>query len=510
MLAIDFSPTAPKKKSDTVVVLVYEGNKLSPAAEALDKQTGKLISHFLGGQKSFEGKCGNVAVLTAPEKSAVHRIVLLGFGMPAGDDANACEAAGGKLVAALDGAGSIHATLQFDSPKGKKAEGGFEDKIARLAAGMALRHYKFDKYKTEKKNEENEKQILTSVHITVDAATAIKKLFSAYAAAAAGAHFARDLMNEPPNMLYPESFAQRVKKELTPLGVEVEILDEKKLEKLGCGAALAVGQGSIRPPRIVIMRWNGAGASAKSKKKAPLAFVGKGVTFDSGGINIKPSPGMEDMKFDMGGAAAVSGAMKSLALRKAKIDVVGVIGLAENMPSHNAYRPSDIITSMSGKTIEVLNTDAEGRLVLADCLTYVQREYKPAFIVDLATLTGAMAVALGFDYCGAFVNDDDLWSKLDAAGKDTNEKLWRMPLDANYRKAMDSKIADISNVSNTGRDAGACTAAGFLERFIDDKTPWAHLDIAGVAWAKKGTSVAPAPAIGFGVRLLDRLAQGFE
>ncbi len=212
----------------------------------------------------------------------------------------------------------------------------------------------------------------------------------------------------------------------------------------------------------------------------------------------------------MCGAAAVSGLMKTLALRKAKIDVVGVIGLAENMPSHNAYRPSDIITSMSGKTIEVLNTDAEGRLVLADCLTYVQRNYNPALIIDLATLTGAMAVALGFDYCGAFVNDDDLWSKLDAAGKDTNEKLWRMPLDANYRKAMDSKIADISNVSNTGRDAGACTAAGFLERFIDGKTPWAHLDIAGVAWAKKGTSVAPPPAVGFGVRLLDRLAHSFE
>jgi leucyl aminopeptidase len=281
----------------------------------------------------------------------------------------------------------------------------------------------------------------------------------------------------------------------------VEVLDEKKMAKLGFGAHLAVGMGSIRPPRVVIMRWNGT--SKKSNK--PLAFVGKGVTFDTGGISIKPAAGMEEMKMDMGGSAAVVGLIRALAQSKAKVDVVGIVGLAENMPSDRSYRPADIVTSLSGKTIEVLNTDAEGRLVLCDALTYVQKTYKPSMIIDLATLTGAIMVALGFEYAGAFVNDDKLWGQLEKASKATGEKLWRMPLDQAYRDEMTNNITDLKNLGNQGRYGGACSAAGFLEHFIEDGTPWAHLDIAATAWMKTEKATVPKGGTGFGVRLLYRL-----
>ena len=287
------------------------------------------------------------------------------------------------------------------------------------------------------------------------------------------------------------------------------MFDEKKMHKLGFHAALAVGMGSARGPHIVIMKWNGSGN--KFKEGEPLAFVGKGVTFDTGGVNLKPSGGMEDMKLDMGGAAAVVGLMKSLALRKSKADVIGIVGLAENMPSHLAYRPSDVIDSLSGKTIEVMNTDAEGRLILADCLTYVQRTYKPKLAIDLATLTGAMMIALGYDYCGTFVNDNKLWEQLEAASKTSGEKLWRMPLDEAYKKDMVSKIGDVKSLGGMGRYAGACTAAGFLEHFIENDLPWAHMDIAGTAWIKADKPTCPKPGTGFGVRILDRfVAENFE
>jgi leucyl aminopeptidase len=302
--------------------------------------------------------------------------------------------------------------------------------------------------------------------------------------------------------LYPEAYAKIIKDELKPLGVEVEVLDDKKMLKMGMGAIMAVGQGSDRLPRMVIMRWNGAGGKSK---EGPLAFVGKGVTFDTGGISLKPGAGMDEMKMDMGGSAAVVGLMKTLALRKAKVDVVAVVGLAENMPSARAYRPGDIITSYSGKTIEVLNTDAEGRLVLADCLTHVQKEYKPRFVIDLATLTGAIMVALGHEYCGTYVNKETLWKQMESASGRTGEKLWRMPLDPEWNKQVKSDVADLQNIGKIARLAGSCTAAAFLQSFVDEGVQWAHMDIAGTAWRKSDQPTIPKFGSGFGVSVLNDL-----
>ncbi|MBN8908542.1 MAG: leucyl aminopeptidase, partial [Rhodospirillales bacterium] len=313
---------------------------------------------------------------------------------------------------------------------------------------------------------------------------------------------ARDLVNEPANVLGPVDFAERVKA-LEQLGVEVEILAEKEMKKLGMGSLLGVAQGSPRGARLVVMRWNGGKA-----KDAPLAFIGKGVTFDTGGISIKPAGGMEDMKWDMAGAGAVTGLMAALAGRKAKVDVVGIVGLVENMPSGSAQRPGDVVKSYSGQTIEVINTDAEGRLVLADVLWYCQQKFDPAFMVDLATLTGAIIIGLGHEYAGLYSNDDALATKLLAAGQATGEKLWRMPLDEAYDKQINSDIADMKNVG--GRPGGSITGAQFIQRFVNGK-PWAHLDIAGMAWSSKDSAITPKGATAFGVRLLDRLvAEGFE
>ncbi len=368
---------------------------------------------------------------------------------------------------------------------------------------MALRSYRFEKYKSKPDDEAaDDHPACEELEVVTAAATAAETAYHPLGCAAQGTMFARDLVNEPPNHLYPESFAKRVRDELQPLGVTVEIMDGKKLEKLGFHAHIAVGKGSERGPYALVMRWQGE--TKKTSDAKPLAFVGKGVTFDTGGINLKPSSGMQDMKLDMGGAAAVAGLMKTLALRKAEADVIGVAGLAENMPSHMAYRPGDVIDSLSGKTIEILNTDAEGRLVLADCLTYVQDTYDPELVIDLATLTGAMMVALGHEYCGTFVNDDGLWTQLEAASAGSGEKLWRMPLDPVFRKDMESAIADVKNLGGMGRYAGACTAAGFLEHFIDKGRKWAHMDIAGTAWVSKDTALSPKPGTGFGVRVLDR------
>jgi leucyl aminopeptidase len=318
---------------------------------------------------------------------------------------------------------------------------------------------------------------------------------------AEGVFFTRDLVSEPANVIFPKSLAAEAKK-LTKLGVKVQVLGIAEMRKLGMGALLGVGQGSAHESQLLIMRWDGAGTRGKGKAAAPVAFVGKGVTFDTGGISIKPAANMEDMKWDMGGAGAVIGAMRALAGRKAKANVIGVCALVENMPSGTAQRPGDIVTSMSGQTIEVINTDAEGRLVLADALWYVQEKFKPRAIVDLATLTGAIIIALGHEYAGLFANDDKLSEKLTAAGTAVGEGLWRLPLGDAYDKAIDSDAADMKNVGN--RAGGSITAAQFLQRFIKKGTPWAHLDIAGVAWASKGKSTVPKGGTGFGVRLLDR------
>jgi leucyl aminopeptidase len=315
-----------------------------------------------------------------------------------------------------------------------------------------------------------------------------------------GIFLTRDLVSEPANILYPQKFVEYCKV-LKNVGIEVQIFDEKKLKSLGMNALLGVAQGSVRPARVMIMQWNGN----KNKKSQPIAFIGKGVTFDTGGISIKPSSGMEDMKWDMGGAGVVAGLMYTLALRKAKANVIGAVGLVENMPDGNAQRPGDIVKSLSGQTIEVLNTDAEGRLVLADVLWYINKKFKPKIMIDLATLTGAIIVALGERYAGLFSNDDDLAKKILEASKKTDELVWQMPMDDEFDKLLNCSVADMKNITGT-RGAGSITAAQFLKRFVG-KTSWAHLDIAGVTWSKKGTKLARPGGTGFGVRLLDEFVK---
>jgi leucyl aminopeptidase len=379
-------------------------------------------------------------------------------------------------------------------------EAGPDAFAADLALGAVLRSYTFKKYRTRKDENDqaadarNGLQTLTVLCSKPDAAV---KAYVARKAIAEGVFLARDLVNEPANMLGPVEFAERMR-DLADAGIAVEILDTEQLEALKMNALLAVGQGSVRPSRVVVMQWNGG----KSKRGKPLCFVGKGVCFDTGGISMKPAAGMEDMKGDMGGAACVAGLMLALARRNAAVNAVGLIGLTENMPSGTAQRPGDIVTSMSGQTIEVLNTDAEGRLVLADVLWYAQERFKPRLIVDLATLTGAIMVALGKEYAGLFSNDDKLAKELDAAGRATGEKVWRMPLAKAYDKLIDSKTADMKNIG--GRHGGAITAAQFLQRFIKD-TPWAHLDVAGTAMDSTKNDINQSWASGWGVRLLDRL-----
>ncbi len=489
-----------KSKADTAVIFLTKEKKLTASGVALDKQAGGLIKHALSNEANFKADLGETFTITLPTKSDFARVVCLGLGDFKDIDPIKAETAGGKLFLSLDKAGAQSVAVMVDAlPKLKTIK--LEVLSAHILNGIELRAYSFTKYKTKK----SEKKPLSKITMAGDVHTKAKSLFQTLNHINKGVFLARDLVNEPPNTLYPEAYAQIIKDELKPLGVEVEVLDEKKMTKLGMGAIMAVGKGSERQPRMVIMRWNGVPKSKKTDR--PVSLVGKGVTFDTGGISLKPGAGMDEMKMDMGGSAAVVGAMKAIALRKAKVNIVAIVGLAENMPSHNAYRPGDIITSYAGKTIEVLNTDAEGRLVLADCLTYIQEKYKPLFIIDLATLTGAMMVALGHEYCGTFVNDNKLWDQMEQASADTGEKLWRMPLDPVWKTEMESQVADLQNLGNVGRFAGACTAAGFLEHFVEDGTPWAHMDIAGTAWSKQDKPTTPKFGSGFGVRVLDKLIQ---
>ena len=380
-------------------------------------------------------------------------------------------------------------SLDFDK---QKLVGFFSE----FCLGFNLKSYTFNKYKTINKEQVNKKiffKIITSYK------DKLVKEYKYHDAIREGVFLSRDLVSEPPNVLNPKRYTEEIKK-LTKLGLKVEILNESKLKKLGMNSLLGVGQGSENETFLVIIKWNGA----KSNFGKPLAFVGKGVCFDTGGISLKPARFMEEMKYDMGGSAVVVGLMKSLALRKAKVNAVGVVGLVENMPDGNAQRPGDIVKSYSGKTIEILNTDAEGRLVLADALTYTEEKFKPKFIIDLATLTGAIIMALGEEYAGLFSNDDKLSENIFKASENVNEKVWRLPLHKNYDKLMNSTIADVQNINYAG-GAGSITAAQFLQRFIINKTPWAHLDIAGMAFSKKAANLNPGGATGFGVRLLNNL-----
>jgi leucyl aminopeptidase len=403
---------------------------------------------------------------------------------------------GGFIFGKVTGAKRVE--VAFEAPSGTWDGSAAAD----FALGLRLRGYRFDKYKTRKKDSEDNGGVDTPDFVIGSShAVAARAAAQDRFAVAEGVELARNLVNEPPNVLFPVEFAERAKA-LEKLGVVVETLDEKAMGKLGMNALLAVGRGSARESRLVAMRWNGA----RSKRTKPIAVVGKGVCFDSGGISIKPSAGMEDMKGDMGGAACVVGLMHALAARKAKVNAVGAIGLVENMPDGKAYRPGDILKTMSGQTIEIINTDAEGRLVLADVLHYVNKRFKPKFMVNLATLTGAIIVALGQEYAGLFSNDDKLSERLAKAGEATGERVWRMPLAPEYDKIIDSKFADVKN--SGGRFAGSITAAQFLQRFVN-KTPWAHLDIAGTALGSPQTDINKSWSSGWGVRLLDRLVEDY-
>ena len=367
--------------------------------------------------------------------------------------------------------------------------------IGHFLHGFNLKSYRFEKYKSEKIKKNITTKIIGKNKPSLKDQIKFKALEQ-------GTFYTRDLVSEPGNILHPDEYAKR----LTTLrkdGLKINVYDEKKLKKLGMNTLLGVGQGSIRGSYLVTMEWSGL-----NDKSKPLAFVGKGVCFDTGGISLKPAKFMEDMTYDMAGSAVVVGLMKSLALRKAKINAVGVVGLVENMPGGNAQRPGDIVKSYSGKTVEILNTDAEGRLVLADALTYTEEKFKPKFIVDLATLTGAIIVSLGSEYSGLFSNDDKLSKQLIKAGEQVEEKVWRMPLNKNFDKLIDSKNADMQNINYVG-GAGSTTAAQFLQRFILNKTPWAHLDIAGMAFSKYGGALNSGGATGYGVRLLNKLIEDY-
>ena len=416
-----------------------------------------------------------------------HRLLVVGTGADV-SPADAAEKLGGVAVARLLLSGEDHAVidltgLDYDA-----------DSAARVGLAAALRGWRYDRYRTRLKDKQ--KPTLKKVTVVGGGDGTSRLWDSRYAAVYEGVKLTRELVTEPANIIYPESFVERVLESIEGTGLKVEVLDGAAMAKLGMGALLGVAQGSVREPKLLVLSWNGG-----PKGTPPVAFLGKGVTFDTGGISIKPAANMESMKWDMGGAGAVVGAMKALALRKARANVVGVCGMVENMPDGNAQRPGDVVTTMSGQTVEVINTDAEGRLVLCDVMTWVQREYKPKVMVDLATLTGAMVISLGHEYGGMFTNDDGLAEELLAAGLKTSDKLWRLPLGDAYDRLIDSQIADMKNVGP--REGGSITAAQFLQRFVEDGVKWAHLDIAGIAWSDKPRPTQDKGATGYGVRLLD-------
>ena len=483
-----------------LVVGVLDGNTLTPSAKALNKKINRGLSRAIKASR-FQGKTGQSLAVVTPAGTRLDRLLIVGLGKAKDVNEQSLCKLGGRIYASLAASGSKAATILVDPLESSTL------KPARIAAAIAegaqLRSYRFGKYHT--KSENDSKPTLTTLTLRCRGSAKAKAEFRARDKIVQGVFMTRDLVTEPPNVIYPDSLAKRCK-ELTKLGVKVEVLGEPQMRRLGMGALLGVGQGSIRESRLVVMRWNGK-RGAKAKKDKPVCFVGKGITFDTGGISLKPSGGMEEMKYDMGGSGVVIGLMKALAGRKAKVNAVGVIALAENMPGSNAQRPSDVVTSMSGQTIEVLNTDAEGRLVLADALHYANTRFKPQFIVDLATLTGAIIVALGSEYAGLFSNNDKLSERLSDAGEEVGELVWRLPQGEVFDKMLKSDIADMKNISG-GRGAGSITAAQFLGRFVG-KTPWAHLDIAGVTWTKSDKPLSPKGATAFGVRLLNRLVADY-
>jgi leucyl aminopeptidase len=476
-----------------LVTFCADGIKFGPVTQKALSPAGDLPRRAAAADR-FTGKNASALDIIAPGGLNVPRLVVIGTGKERDLEGRDLVKLGGVAMGKVP-AGAPQATIIAEFGGGPlKAE-----QVAELALGTRLRAYAFDRYKTKRKEGE-ERAGKAEVNIACANPAAAERAWGRAAGLADGVVWARDLINEPANVLYPAEFARRAAS-LRKLGVIVEVLDVPAMRKLGMGALLGVGQGSMHESKLVVMRWNGDKRGAD-----PVAFIGKGVCFDTGGISIKPAASMEDMKGDMAGAACVVGLMHALAARKAKVNVVGAIGLVENMPDGKAQRPGDIVTSMSGQTIEIINTDAEGRLVLADVLYYVNKRFKPRFMINLATLTGAILVALGQEYAGLFANDDKLAERLTKAGEATGERVWRMPLGPEYDKMIDSKFADIKNTG--GRSAGSITAAQFLQRFVN-KTPWAHLDIAGTAIGSPQTEINKSWAAGWGVRLLDRLVEDY-
>ncbi|MFM5924260.1 MAG: leucyl aminopeptidase [Novosphingobium sp.] len=468
----------------------------SPVAYVVDQEAlpSTLEAVVAEGARAsrFAGKAGQLHEAFVSRDGAVVRIALAGAGEPGSKDRSAAlERAGAAITAKYLASGVTGLTIDFTGTRLSASD------VAAVLLGARLRGWRHDTYRT--RLPEEQKASLTTITVA-GAPEGAEAAWAIEAALAEGVEFTRELVTEPANVIYPESFVQRAEARLAGTGVVVRVLDENEMGALGMGALLGVAQGSVRKPRLLVMEWKGGAAGEK-----PTAFVGKGVTFDTGGISLKPPAGMEDMKWDMGGAGAVAGAMLALARRKAKANVIGICGLVENMPDGNAQRPGDVVTTMSGQTVEVINTDAEGRLVLCDAITWTQKEFAPAAVIDLATLTGAMIISLGHEHGGIFSNDDSLADKLVAAGRASGDKLWRFPMGPAYDKLIDSPIADMKNVGP--REGGSITAAQFIQRYVDKGMPWAHLDIAGMVWASKPGQTWDKGATGFGVRVLDRFVR---
>ncbi len=491
-LKISFTDLKPGF-SGVLVVLTDESLKFGRTAT---KMLAPARDHFERSAKAegFKGKKKKAMELVAPQGLKAERIIVVGTGKPQDMKESDWVRLGGFIMGKVPPAAKA-VTLLAESPDGKITG----EQAADMALGMQLRAYRFDRYKTKKKDSDDKDQRPScAVTVAVGDVSDTKKKWVSRQAVGDGVIVARELVNEPPNVLFPAEFARRASR-LKKLGVKVEVLDKKAMEKLGMRMLLGVGQGSSNESRVVVMHWNGA-----KKSETPVAIIGKGVCFDSGGVSIKPAASMEDMKGDMAGAACVVGLLHALASRKAKANVIGAIGIVENMPDGNAQRPGDIVKSMSGQTVEIINTDAEGRLVLGDVVWYIKERFKPKFMVDLATLTGAILVSLAHEYAGLFSNDNKLAKRLIDAGNETGERVWRMPLGPEYDKMIDSKFADMKNTG--GRHGGSITAAQFIQRYVD-KTPWAHLDIAGTAMGVQASDINQSWGPGWGVRLLDRLIQ---
>jgi len=480
--------------SGSVVIGLGYGEKFGKIGKALDKIANGLVSEALKFRK-FKGKAGELLEVFVSSGSNLDKIVVFGLGSKENYSRKSLEEAGASLWAKLFQEELVSIILESDSV----SKNSDSEIPALVASGLVLRSYNFHKYLT--KQDSSKKVVLKKVLFSVSFPAKSRGLYRKLEHINNGVFLTRDLVNEPANILNPSQFARKVKG-LSGNGLRVSVIGKAEMSRLGMNALLGVAKGSAQPPKTVIFEWNGG---KKSQKK--IAFVGKGVCFDSGGISIKPSQGMWDMKWDMGGAAVVAGLMKSLAERKTKANVIGIVGLVENMPDGAAQRPGDIVKSADGQTIEVLNTDAEGRLVLADILWYVQKRFKPSHIIDLATLTGAVVVALSKYYAGLFANDNELADQLISVGEDLGERLWRLPMGSEYDKLINSKIADMKNIG--GRNAGAITAAQFLKRFVKNDVKWAHIDIAGVTWTDVDSKLHPSGATGYGVRLLNSFVEKY-